>query len=104
MDTYRGPNPLGKRMSITDSKSFKKAIDLAIAGNKNIVMDIANYVTYNYYMCLHIKEGSDDDLQNEKLYTELKENYPELYYVVEGWVNYKFNRIKRLAEDSEYDG
>ncbi len=56
MDTYRGPNPLSKRMSITNSREFKEAIDLAIAGNYYILRDIAKYVMYNYNLCMHIKK------------------------------------------------
>ena len=104
MDTYRGPNPLYKRMSISSSKEFKEAIDLAIAGNEKIVMDIAKYVSYNYYMCMHIKEGSPDDLENGKLYKALEKEHPDIYKRIEWWVAYEFHRLKRLATDPDYDG
>jgi hypothetical protein len=96
MDTYRGPHPLYKRMSIANAKDLKEAIDLAIAGNKYMIYDIADYVTYNYYGCMHINEGSADDKENEKLYTAFKENHPHLYEQVAGWINFKLNRLENL--------
>ncbi len=43
-------------------------------------------------MCFHIKEGSDDDLENEKIYKDFEKNHKELFDQVEGWVTYNFNK------------
>ncbi len=81
-----------KRMSITSPRQLQEAIDLAIAGNKSILPDIGKYIACNYYGCMHIKEGSADDLENEKIYTAFKENQSQLYQQVEGWVTYNYQK------------
>jgi len=96
IDTYRGPKSLYKRMSITKSKEFKEAIDLAMAGNEYKLRDIAKYVLYNYNLCMHIKEGSPDDLENEKIYTALEKEHPEIFAAIEDWVNYKNYRYEKI--------
>jgi hypothetical protein len=81
-------------MSITNSREFKETIDLAIAGNKYILRDIAKYVLYNYNLCMHIKEGGPDDLKNGKLYKALEKGHPEIFAGIEGWVNYEITGMK----------
>lgn len=92
-----------KSISITSSKTLKEAIDLAIAGNKKIIPDIAKYITYNYYLCFHIKEGSADDLENEKTYTAFKQEHPDLYNQVEEWVAYNFYKYKKFYTEDDDD-
>ena len=104
MDSYSGPNPLSKRMSITNSREFKEAIDLAIAGNYYILRDIAKYVMYNYNLCMHIKEGSPDDIENGKLYKALEMEHPEIFAGVEGWLNYENDRFERFCTDPDFEG
>jgi len=99
MDTYRGPEPPYKRMSITSSKGFQEAIDLAVAGNYYIKYDIADFVAANYYHCIHVKEGSAEDLSIEELYASFKRDHPELYAQVEGWIDYKYKKWMREWSD-----
>ena len=79
--------------SIKSAAELKECLDKAIAGDKGILFSIGKYIAYNYYMCFHIKEGCDDDLENEKNYSDFKNNHPELYVQVEGWVTYNFNKF-----------
>ena len=79
--------------SIKSAAELKECLDKAIAGDRGILFSIGKYIAYNYYMCFHIKEGCDDDLENEKNYSDFKNNHPELYEQVEGWVTYNFNKF-----------
>jgi len=79
-------------VSITNSEELKSAIDKAIAGDRGILFSIGKYIAYNYYMSFHIKEGSTDDLANEKIYSSFNQEYPKLYEQVEGWVTFNFNK------------
>ncbi len=80
-------------ISITNSEQLNNAIDKAIAGDYAILFSIAKYIAYNYYMCVHIEEGSADDLENEIIYKAFEKNHPELFKQVEEWVTYNFNRF-----------
>jgi hypothetical protein len=80
-------------MSITGPEQLQMAIDKAISGDRGILFSIGKYIAYNYYMCFHIKEGSQDDLENEKIYKAFEKEYPDLHAQVEGVVTYYYNRI-----------
>ena len=80
-------------ISIKNAAELKASLDKAIAGDKGVLFSIGKYIAYNYYMCYHIIEGSDDDLENEKNYSEFKNNHPDLYANVEGWVTFNFNKF-----------
>ena len=88
-----------KTMSITSAKELKEAIVLAVAGNRSILPDIGKYIAYNYYMCVHIKEGSADDLENGVTYKSFEKNYPDLFAQVEGWVTYNYNKFSSTIDD-----
>lgn len=74
-------------MSIKNPEQLKEAINLAIQGNIEILYDIANYIAYNYYMYMHIKKDSPEDIENEKIYKDFQENYPETFWEVEKLIN-----------------
>lgn len=80
-------------MSIKSPSDLQVAIDLAIAGNKEILYDLGKYITYNYYMYTHIKKDSPEDLENEKIYTKFREEYPLLYKEVETYVDFNFQKM-----------
>ena len=80
--------------SITNAAELKACLNKAIAGDKGVLFSIGKYIAYNYYMCFHIKEGSDDDLENEKNYSEFKNNHPDLYAQVEGWVTFNHRKFQ----------
>ncbi len=79
--------------SITNPKQLQIAIDKAISGDRGILFSIGKYIAYNYYMCFHIKEGSPDDLENEKIYKAFEKEHPDLHAQIEGVVTYYYNRI-----------
>ncbi len=66
-------------MSITGPKQLRIAIDKAISGDRGILFSIGKYIAYNYYLCVHIKEGSPDDLENEKIYKAFEKEHPDLH-------------------------
>ncbi len=70
-------------MNIKSPNDLKIAIDLAIKGDVGILYDIARYISYNYYMYMHIKKDSPEDLENEIIYKSFEENYPVLHKDVE---------------------
>ena len=80
-------------MQIKTSKDLQKAIELAKSGDYKILFDIAKFISYKFYMNDHIKEGSEEDLKNEKIYYKFKEEFPELYQKVEEWVDYNFKKF-----------
>ena len=86
-------------ISITSAAELKACLDKAIAGDNGILFSIGKYIAYNYYMCYHIIEGSDDDLENEKNYSEFKNNHPDLYANVEGWVTFNFNKFNPATSE-----
>ena len=81
-------------MNITNAKELKESINEAIAGDKGTLFSIGKYIAYNYYMCVHIKEGSPDDLENEVTYKWFEKNHPDLFAQVEGWVTYNYQKLQ----------
>jgi hypothetical protein len=69
-------------MSIRNPEELKEAIKMAINGDDNIISDIGDYITYNYYIYLHTKPDTDRDRENEKIYEEFKINHPNLFLKV----------------------
>ncbi len=86
-------------MFITGSKQLQGAIDKAIAGDRGMHYTIAKYISANYNLCMHIKEGSPEDLENETIYTKFKEEHPELHAQVEGWVDFIYYRWEHADDD-----
>lgn len=80
--------------NITNAKELKESISEAIAGDKGNLFSIGKYMAYNYYMCVHIKEGSPDDLENEVTYKCFEKNYPDLFAQVEVWVTYNYQKMQ----------
>ncbi len=80
-------------MNIKTPKELKEAVDLAIKGDIEILYDIAKYIAYNYYMYMHIKKDSPEDLENEVIYKGFQENYPELFQEVEQLVDTIYEKI-----------
>ena len=70
-------------MDIKTSQQLQEAIVLAKDDSKEILYDIARYIAYNYYMHCHIKKDSQQDLNNDMLYKQFKQDSPELYKEVE---------------------
>ena len=85
--------------SIKNAAELKACLDKAIAGDKGILFSIGKYIAYNYYMCYHIIEGSAEDLENEKNYSDFKNNHPDLYGQVESWVTFNFNKFNRSISE-----
>ncbi len=81
-------------MNIKSPAQLKEAIQMAVDGDKDIITDIGDYITYNYYIYVHTKADSPEDIENEKIYTEFKINHPDLFAEVELWVDYKFKKFK----------
>ncbi len=84
--------------SITNPTQLQIAIDKAISGDRGVLFSIGKYIAYNYYLCFHIKEGSPEDLENEKIYKAFEKEHQDLYEQVEGLVNYYHGR---LTEDDD---
>jgi len=84
-----------KSDGLRSSKDLKEAIELAINGDQDILFSIGKYITYNYYMNIHIKKDSEDDKENEKLYKQFEIDHPDLYKKVENWVDYNFKKFER---------
>lgn len=84
--------------SITNPTQLQIAIDKAISGDRGILFSIGKYIAYNYYLCFHIKEGSPEDLENEKIYKAFEKEHQDLYEQVEGLVTYYHGR---LTEDDD---
>ena len=83
--------------SITSSAELKECLNKAIGGDTGILFSIGKYIAYNYYMCFHTREGSPDDLENEILYKDFKNNHPDLFAKVEGWVTFHLNKFSPTA-------
>lgn len=81
-------------MNIRTPAELKNALYLAVNGDKSIIQDIATYVAYNYYMHMHTKFGSQEDLANELIYTAFEIEYPEVFEEIETVVNRKFDQME----------
>lgn len=92
-------DPMYRRMHIVSPKQLQQAIDLAIKGNKKILIDIGSYIAANRYLFLHIKEGSAEDHENREIYNAFKQNHLELFTQVEGWANFHLNKWTMDNED-----
>jgi len=80
-------------MDIKTPKDLKEATDLAINGNIEILYDIAKYIAYNYYMYMHIKKGSIEDIENEVIYKAFQKDNPHLYKEVEQLIDTIYEKI-----------
>lgn len=79
---------------IRSAKELQEAIDLAIKGDDDILFSMGKYIAYNYYMNIHIKKDSPDDIENEKIYKRFQLEYPGLWKKVEEWVDYNYTSEK----------
>lgn len=79
---------------IRSAKELQEAIFLAKNGDEDILFSMGKYIAYNYYMNIHIKKDSPDDIENEKLYKQFQNDCPELWKKVEEWVDYNYTSEK----------
>lgn len=74
-------------MDIKSTEDLKKAIEIAKNGSEteknSIIYDIARYKWYNYYNSTHVKEGSETDKANEKVFDALEEEHLEIHELIE---------------------
>lgn len=84
-------------MFIKSPVDLEKAIEIAKNGEKSNKEDalyaIGTYKWYNYYQNIHIKEGTDADKENKRLFELLETEAPEVHKAIEGWVDWYIGRL-----------
>lgn len=78
---------------IISPNDLKRAINKAIKGNKDIIYHIGTYIAYNFYFSYHIIPDSDNEIENERTYSDFRFCYPELYEKVEERVKIVFRKM-----------
>ena len=58
------------------------------------IIAIATYKWYNFYCNLHIKEGSKEDLENQKIFDNLRRENNILYTKIEEQVDVLIERLQ----------
>lgn len=86
-------------MSIKSPADLRIAIQLYLEGDKTICYDIYKYKWYNYYQNIHIKQGSEADVQNEQIFEEIKLTHPKLHQEVEEYIDHEIARLNSGATD-----
>jgi hypothetical protein len=83
-------------MFIKNPTQLKEAIETSKEKSKyfEAVNAIAKYKWYNYYQHSHIKKGSEEDIQNEKIFEEIQVNHPKLHADVEAQVDWEIMKIQ----------
>lgn len=56
---------------------------MAKTGNQDAIWAIHKYKWYNWYMNIHIKPDSPEDLENTKIFEELEKQESEIHRQVE---------------------
>ena len=87
-------------MDIKSPEQFKSGIEKLVLERDDKILnelgfDIARYIVYNYYLNIHIKADSPEDKENERIYLEFKEKYPEMYKKVWELEKYLFKKMER---------
>lgn len=80
---------------------LREAIAMAIAteDNYDIIHAIHKYKWYNWYQNIHIKKDSEADVENTKIFEELKENYPEIHKQVEQRIDFEIEKLEQDEQD-----
>ncbi len=90
-------------MFIKSPADLEKAIEIAKTGNESNKNDaiyaMGTYKWYNYYQNIHIKEGSDADKENERLFKLLEKEAPLIHFAVEKWVDWYIERLGQDIDD-----
>lgn len=63
-----------------------------------LIYSIGKYIWYNYYLNLRIPESSADDLENARIYNELKDKDQALYNLIEKCVKYEIEKMENNAK------
>jgi len=86
-------------ISITNSIGLKENLQLLLDNkeDKNIYNEVISamykYKWYNFYQNTHIKAGSPEDIENEKIFKDIEDNYPEIHIEVEQLIDNEIDRI-----------
>lgn len=68
---------------IRNPSQLREAIDMAKTGNQDAIWAIHKYKWYNWYMNIHIKEGSPEDIENTEIFNKLGLEHPDIHNQVE---------------------
>lgn len=90
-------------MFIKSPADLEKAIEIAKNGSETTKKDalyaMGTYKWYNYYQNIHIKEGSDADKENERLFKLLEIEAPNVHKSIESWVDWYIEKLGQDLQD-----
>lgn len=82
---------------IRNPSQLKEVIEVAKRHGEDYldaIYAIHKYKWYNWYQNLHIKEGTDADIENSLIFEELKNNFPDIHSDVELNIDSEIQRLK----------
>jgi hypothetical protein len=98
--TRKGRQPFFKSnlmAGITNPQELREAIERAKTGDTDAIWDIHKYKWYNWYQNIHIKEGSEMDIENTQIFQELESQYPDIHQQVEKQIDMEIERLNHEA-------
>ena len=91
------------KRGIRNPSQLREVIEMAKQGGEgyqDAIWAIHKYKWYNWYQCIHIKEGTPEDSENTLIFEELKREFPMIHADVENNINYE---IEKLNNESIQD-
>lgn len=79
-------------MNIRNPKELEDAI-IDYKGDSDTLLAIVKYKWYNYYQNLHIKRGSKEDLENDKIFEQIKVVLPGLHKLIEKGIDWEIEKL-----------
>jgi len=85
------------KSGIRNPTQLKEAIEMAKSGDNysDVIWAIHKYKWYNWYLNLHIKKDTPEDIENTQIFEELEKDYPQIHSDVEKNVDYEVNKANR---------
>lgn len=83
---------------ITNPTELREAIERAKEGDQDAIWDIHKYKWYNWYLNVHIKPDSQEDIDNTEIFEDLEKNFPDIHKQVEENIAYE---VEKLRNDSD---
>lgn len=87
-------------VTILSPKRFEKAIALYRTTDNEqlkhgLIYSMGKYIWYNYYHYLHIRKGSAEDMENERIYKALEQRDKPLFDLIEKQVDWEIEELNR---------
>jgi len=85
---------------ITNPEELREALRLALSTKDNweYIMVMHKYKWYNWYQNIHIKEGTDADKENTKIFEEIETQHPEIHKLIEDNIDIEIDKLNNPSK------